>query len=160
MNSQRGFTLTELVIVLIITGVLAAVAVPRLFNQDQFAARASHDFVVSSLRYAQKSAIAMRRPICVLATGTNLTITIGTAPTLGSCVTDLMNPANGLRYADAGNALPGSVTMAGSTQFAFDTAGRPLASGGAHAPLASAVAITVNGYAQPVTVEPESGLVR
>ena len=160
MRGGRGFTLTELVIVLVITGVLAVVAVPRLFDKSEFAARGARDFIASALRYAQKSAVAMRRNVCVSVSGTAMAATYASTTGSGqSCGAGnaLVNPANGLAYADPSNALPGGATVAGTASLVFDATGRPLSA--PSTPLAGALAITVNGYALPVTIEPESGLV-
>lgn len=160
MSGERGFTLMELVIVMVITGVLAVVAVPKLFDKSEFAARGGRDFIGSTLRYAQKSAVAMRRNVCISVTGSALAATYASATGSGqSCVAGnaLVNPANGLAYADPANALPGGATVAGSASLVFDATGRPLSAPAT--PLASALTITVNGYALPVTIEPETGLV-
>lgn len=62
---QRGFTLIELIMVMVMLGVLAVFAAPRLFNSDDFYARGFHDETLGLLRYAQKTAIAQRRTVCV-----------------------------------------------------------------------------------------------
>lgn len=61
----RGFTLTELVIVMVIAAVLAAVAVPRMTSALNQADNAWHDSVQTALRYAQKTAVSRRRLVCV-----------------------------------------------------------------------------------------------
>jgi MSHA pilin protein MshC len=161
MNAERGFTLAELVIVMAITGVLAAVAIPRLFNKSDFAARGAHDFIASALRYAQKSAIAMRRNVCVTVSGATLGASVANASGSDQAcapLNTLSHPANGRPFADAANALPGGATVAAAASVVFDGAGRPLSAPAI--PLTSAITITVNGYAAPVTIEPETGLVR
>jgi MSHA pilin protein MshA len=50
--SQRGFTLIELVVVIIILGILAAFAVPRFMGLDQEARIASVNSLVGTLRSA------------------------------------------------------------------------------------------------------------
>tara|TARA_B100000579_G_scaffold170076_1_gene138538 strand:+ start:25 stop:408 length:384 start_codon:yes stop_codon:yes gene_type:complete len=50
--NQKGFTLIELVIIMVILGVLAAVAVPRLGSSIDSSEIASEDAVVGSLRSA------------------------------------------------------------------------------------------------------------
>jgi MSHA pilin protein MshC len=57
-STQQAFTLVELVVTLIIVGLLAAVAVPRFFDLQPFAARGFSDEVLAAVRYAQKLAVA------------------------------------------------------------------------------------------------------
>ena len=160
MNAQRGFTMAELVIVMVIVGVLSAVAVPRLFDKNEFAARGGRDFLASGLRYAQKSAIALRRNVCVDIAGSTVSATIAAAPGSDqpcSAGAALLHPANNLTYADPANALPGGTTVAANASVVFDALGRPLAA--PSSPLAATMTIAVVGYPVPVTIEPETGLV-
>lgn len=161
MDSERGFTIMELTIVMIVVGVLAAAAVPRLFSSNDFAARGGRDFVGSALRYAQKSAILMRRNVCVSITGAAISATFAAAPGGDQACAPanaLAHPANNLPFSDPANALPGGVSVAGAASVIFDATGRPLSA--PSVALASALSISVVGASLPVTVEPETGLVR
>ena len=55
---QHGFTLVELVTVIIILGVLAAAAMPLWFNRTQFDERGFTDELLQATRYVQKLAVA------------------------------------------------------------------------------------------------------
>jgi len=55
---QKGFTLTELVLTMVIMGVLTVVVAPRFFDVQVYDSRAAYNDVLSSLRYAQKLAVA------------------------------------------------------------------------------------------------------
>jgi MSHA pilin protein MshC len=61
-KSSTGFTLVELVLVVVLLSILSAVALPRFFDRNTFQDRAVHDDIVSTLRFAQKSAVATGCP--------------------------------------------------------------------------------------------------
>ena len=150
MQRQRGFTLAELVVVMVLVGVLAVAAIPRLFQKSEFAARGAHDAVASGLRDAQKSAIAMRRNVCVAVGTTSLSMTYASAAGSAqpcAAANTIANPATGLPFADTAYQ---DATVATPATVVFDALGRP----------SSALSITVNLYATPITVEAETGLVR
>jgi MSHA pilin protein MshC len=161
MRSQAGFTLAELVIVMVLIGILSVVAVPRMFDMDQFSARGTRDFVGAALRYAQKSAIAMRRNVCVTVGALQLNITYasnGGADQPCAAGNALRNPGNDLAYSDSSNALPERAPVATPASLIFDAQGRPLSA--PSTPRTTALTITVTGNATPLTIEPETGIVR
>ncbi|HSH88275.1 MAG TPA: prepilin-type N-terminal cleavage/methylation domain-containing protein [Methylophilus sp.] len=66
MHYKKGFTLVELVIVIALMGIMVAVATPRFANGDIFETRGDAGLISSTLRYAQKTAIAQRRQVFVI----------------------------------------------------------------------------------------------
>jgi len=84
-SKHAGFTLTELVVVIVIAGIMAAVAIPRFTRGHGFEARGFRDQTVAALRYAQKSAVAARRLVCVSFTPTTVTARIASSPGALDC---------------------------------------------------------------------------
>lgn len=114
-----GFTLVELVSVIAIAAILAAVALPRFVRTDTFASRGFHDEAIGVVRYAQKTAIAWRSTVFVCVTASS--VRVGTA---AGCATAIAHPATGgLLVANA----PAGVTLAPIGDFTFDGLGRPSA---------------------------------
>ncbi len=57
-RAQHGVTLVELVAVLVILGIISALAAPRLFNNAVFTERGYANEIAASLRYARRIAVA------------------------------------------------------------------------------------------------------
>ena len=91
--SERGFTLMELIVVIILLGILAAVAMPRL--QAALGARgdAYRDSLVAGLRLASATAQGHRRLVCASVDGSGqLALRIAAANPASSCSNDLPGP--------------------------------------------------------------------
>jgi MSHA pilin protein MshC len=65
---QGGFTMVELIMVIILAGILAAVAASRFFNRTGFDVSSFADTARGMVRYAQKLAIAQNRTVWVTGT--------------------------------------------------------------------------------------------
>ena len=138
--------------VMVILGVLAAVAAPRFFDRGTFDSRGFYDQTISTLRYAQKAAISQRRLVCVTFPSTSR-IVLNTAANFAdtACNTNLQNPSGtypaGLTTytVDA----PSGVVLSGAAAFNFDALGRT------NRPVAQ---IAVGSYT--INVDQETGYVR
>ena len=149
--SQRGFTLIELVMVLLLTGILAVVVGPSLLTTNTFDARGFHDETLALLRYAHKSAIAQRRLVCVRfgANAASLSIDAdrNAATGAGGCEAALTGPRGD---------TPGAITARGAVRYAavpasisFDALGQP----------GAGQTIQVTGASNQITVEATTGYI-
>jgi len=142
----RGFTLLELVIVLVILGTLAAFAIPRFSPSDNTVA-AQADRLARDLRHAQALALNQGRTLdFYVQSATTYRVTFG-----GSTITD---PATMQAYLVT---LDNSVTLTG-TDTGFDSLGRPVAAGSL---LGAARVFTLTGSSRTATVNlsPVTGFV-
>lgn len=167
-GSQRGFTLVELVVTMILIGIVASVAMPRFMGFGGFNARALDDRARSVVRLGQKQAIAKRRVVYVVIAAGSVSACFDAA-----CATPVPDPSgNGNLVATAS----GNVSFSPATSFWFDGLGAPYSSCSASAalppgtpcaggtpnpsPLAAALTVTVRGdEVRTFTVERESGYV-
>lgn len=92
---QGGFTMVELITVMILIGVLAAIGIPRLMGDNSTSAVVFGDQVASALRTAQKSAVAKRRVVCVTTFERRLELRISKAAGSATCDLQLDGAADG-----------------------------------------------------------------
>jgi MSHA pilin protein MshC len=147
-DNQRGFTLIELIMVMVIVGILAVVVAPRFFDANVFKSRGFADQVQASLRYAQKEAIAQHRNVCVAMTTSTITLTIANASGAAiPCGPNLALPAGG----NSITAPAGIAFAALPTAFSFDALGRPNPN--------ALQTLNITGATNSITVEAETGYV-
>jgi MSHA pilin protein MshC len=120
------FTMPELITVIVILGILAAVAAPKFFDASIFNNQGFHDQVLASLQYAQKEAIAQHGFVCVTFTANSVSLMIG--PSTNGCSTPLANPAGGTSTytVQSTQASFSSYPLGG---FSFDCMGIPRTTG-------------------------------
>jgi len=177
-----GFTLVELITVLVLMGILGAVAVERFFDSRVSDGSGYASQVRSMIRYAQKVAIAQHRPVYVQ---------IG-AGSVGLCYQAACSAANIVPAPGGGNGgssatqaacvlggayvsqwlcegVPASVTMSrGATlpaSFFFDALGRPylitdtVPTSNFYQSVAPTLTVSTGAASNLITIEPETGYV-
>jgi MSHA pilin protein MshC len=151
---SNGFTLTELVVMLLVIGILAAVIIPTM-NMNVFQERTEYDSVFSAIQYARKSAIAKRRYVCVAVSSSAVSLTLDpnppeatATPFAGTCPfsTALALPAPDKNCAPNQSCLKATSLTSTAAAFQFDALGRA----------AATVTVTVTGF-PAITVEAETG---
>ena len=151
VKTSAGFTLTELVLVIVIAGILAAVAYTKV-DISTFDAPGFTDQVRASVRYANKLAVAQRRSVYVLlSSGDTLALCYDSG-----CSTAVTNLAgnndcdNTSAYKICGKR--GTTIASAGTPFSFDSKGQPSAG-----PIT--ITVTSGTTSQTITVESTTGFV-
>ncbi|MBN8763244.1 MAG: hypothetical protein BGP20_10040 [Thiobacillus sp. 63-78] len=145
-GSSRGFTMVELILVIVIAGILAAVAAPRMMGRTGFDTRGFADQLAATVRFAQKLAVAQHRDVYVQLTANDATLCYDVA-----CATPAPGPGGEKPYTVS---APNGVAIASPVAaLHFDAGGRPVN-------LAAQLDIQINGNGtHHVLVEQETGYV-
>jgi prepilin-type N-terminal cleavage/methylation domain-containing protein len=131
INDMKGFTLIELVAVLIILGVLAAVAATRLTGTSTISVKGAAEMIQADIRYAQEAAMAENTAKSVIF-----------SPGASSYTVDSEN-----------KGLPSGVTIGNNLTVTFNSLGEPTAGGG------GSVSISADGQSKTISVSNYTGKV-
>lgn len=137
---MRGFTLVELVVVIIVLGILAVVVAPRFFERATFDARGFSDELAQTVRFAQKLAVAQHRTVYVLTGAGQVRVCFDAA-----CGAPAPSPSGGA----LARPVPAGVSLSAPASLAFDALGRP-------SNMAS-YTVSGGGVNRTLTVEAETG---
>jgi MSHA pilin protein MshC len=174
---QRGFTIIELIAVMILIGIVGAVAASRFFDRKTFDAANFADQTRTMLRYAQKVAIAQNREVYVRLDSSSVALCFnavcgaayrvkasagsnsGSAATVASCSADSSWACEAMPTGISYTVAPNTVTM-----FYYDKLGRPCAQSDVPPAVVSnfvqtTVSVSGDGGTHDIIVEPETGYV-
>ena len=146
MNAQRGFTLLELITIIVLLGVLSTFVMVR--SGSDFTAIGDTEELVQAIRYTQQR--AMRHT----GDGQSYRITLNAS-------SYQLTPTAAARYADSldGVLQGGSIQPTGTIR--FDGRGQPSCSAGLDcANLSQTIQVSANGERASLTLEPYTGAVR
>ena len=171
-GNRRAFTLVEILVVVVIIGIAAAVVVPQLGTQSDLRAAAAARLIMADLIYAQNRAIATQTKHYVVFDTTNQKYRIR----MGSTLVDIPQPIPKESFYEVvlgqkGTALSeislGTVNIEGFTTIAFDELGVPYsynASTSATTALStsggSTIPVKCGTFTLTISVEPYTGEIK
>lgn len=150
-SDSAGFTVVELIVVIVIVGILAAIAGPRFFGDNVFSERGYYEELVAAHKFAKRHAVATGCPVQLEVTAGGYTAHQQQAAG-GRCDRgDASFPVD-VRLSDGttlSGTAPDGVTATPATTVVFDPLGR--------ANLGSDTTISVGSFA--FTIHAASGFV-
>ena len=149
---QRGFSLPELIAVLLLVGILSVSAIPRLQGALSFRDDGWRDQIVAALHYAHKVAISHRRLVCASIAADGVTLSIASANPATGCNTSLIGVDGQALAADSKGGVAASISPAGPLY--FQPSGRVSTDGAGSS--AATRTITLAGQT-PIVVVGETG---
>ena len=161
--SDAGFTLIEMVTVMIVVGILAVVVLPRFANLNDFETVGAADQLDTLIHYARETAVAQRRTVYLdFAANPPLLCPSTSTPVCGAVANCSSTAAIPLpaSYHRAKTSVTVTDNLATAGQLCFDALGRPYDSSGL---LTTTKTVSVEDQTgatvKTLTVENETGYV-
>jgi len=123
VNPFRGFSLIELIVVIVLMAILVGIAAPRFFGSGEFKAPAFAQELASAARYAQKLAVVSGCPVQLQVSATSYSLfqpQLTTPPCSGTLTMTrpVKHPATGDDFTGTVPAGIAVVAAPGTIQFA------------------------------------------
>lgn len=116
LHYNKGFTLVELVLTLLLVSILSVLALPKFFSVFSFQAASFYSDLLNTVRYAQKIAVGMGCDVQVSVSTSDLTLITRDSCTSGTFTQDIRDPSSGSN----------SYTRAAPSNVAISTANFPI----------------------------------
>lgn len=139
---NSGFTLVELIVVILLIGILSVSAIPRFFSDDSFKARGVADELITSIRHTQRLSMArgVQHRIDVEPTYYYVCKSNGNDCNING--TDVRHPNGQNNYLiDATKGLPANL-ITSTIHVEFNTLGQPVDAAGVLIPNNTDIVIT------------------
>jgi MSHA pilin protein MshC len=107
---DHGFTMVELIVVIVLIGIIGTVAAGRFFERSTFDANAWAEQVKATLRYAQKVAVAQNQSVYVHLTPERVAVCLDPDPACASDEVRLRAPGGANSGSPATRAACGSAS--------------------------------------------------
>jgi prepilin-type N-terminal cleavage/methylation domain-containing protein len=131
-SASRGFTVVEVLIVVVLLGITAALAIPMVGNRSDLKVSAATRKVIADFQYAQNLAIATRQNLYIKIDTDTYTICTLSGTTLIAITHPINKSAFGVQFGDTSpseSALLGvhltRVGVTGASVIGYDTLGAP-----------------------------------
>jgi prepilin-type N-terminal cleavage/methylation domain-containing protein len=154
-GGNRGFTLIEVIAVLIILGILAAVALSRGTSTAEVSLKAQTEVLKSHIRYAQLRAMNMKSAGC------NASFGIGIIGNSYFLFRDCALADKVVLPGASGDTvtLPGVTLVASSSTITFDDWGRPCSDQLGATLAAGSITLNSSGASETITITGNTGFV-
>jgi MSHA pilin protein MshC len=144
MKQERGFTAIELILVIVILGILAAIAYPRFQGLQGIRVSAAAQEIAGVIRYAQSQAISTAYNYKVYFYASTNSYSVYQVNRSSGAETIISNPLKAGNYPVALNTDYPGVTISADYTVAFDYLGAPVTGGGG--------SVTVSGGGNSMTI--------